>query len=101
MESGERPRISFVLRIWSEGVLEPEPRPGAAGVWRGQIVEVTSGARRTVQSVDEIWDFIVPYLEAMGVAPGGLRRCRGWLDELVARLRAYRPARLNRPARRG
>ena len=97
MESGERPRISFVLRIWSEGVLEA----GAAAVWRGQIVEVASDARRTVQSVDEIWDFIVPYLEAMGVAPGGLRRCQSWLDVLVEHLRAYRRARLGKPARRG
>src|SRR5262245_52889643 len=97
MESGELPRISFVLRIWSEGVLEP----GAVAVWRGQIVEVTSGARRTVQNIDEIWDFVVPYLEAMGVAPGGLSRCRRWLNGLVSRVRAYRPPWPGGPARRG
>lgn len=54
---------SFILKLW----LEEFDRKGKGAVWRGHITHVTNGKRRYVQHIIEIVNFIVPYLEEMGV----------------------------------
>jgi len=53
----------FVVRIWTE----EEVTESDQVVWRGYITHVPSGRNRYFQTLDAIVDFIVPYLEAMGV----------------------------------
>jgi hypothetical protein len=53
----------FIIRIWREPweIEEAEPE------WRGVIEHVPSGERRYMQNLNEISDFIRPYLEKIGV----------------------------------
>ena len=63
---------SFIVKIWLEESLE---ETGEA-VWRGHVTHVPSQERRYLHNLDDIIDFIGPFLERMGVKPGGLRRSR-------------------------
>jgi hypothetical protein len=53
----------FIIRIWTE---ESASESGQA-VWRGYITHVPSGKNRYFQTLDAMVEFIIPYLEAMGV----------------------------------
>jgi hypothetical protein len=53
----------FIVRIWTE---ETATESGQV-VWRGYITHVPSGKSQYFQTLNAIVDFIVPYLEAMGV----------------------------------
>ena len=72
---------SFIVRIWVEERVEEAGR----GVWRGQIVHVSSNKHRYLKNLDEIGDFIAPYLEEMGVKPGMRWRKWRWLKRLIGR----------------
>lgn len=72
MDLFESATHSFVIKIWLED--------GDQLRWRGHITHVPSGERRYVEDMGEIRDFILPYLEQMGVKPGLLRRARRWLS---------------------
>jgi hypothetical protein len=72
---------SFIVRIWIEDCAEEAGR----GTWRGQITHVSSSERQYLKNLDEIGDFISPYLEAMGVKPGVRWRMRRWLKRLAGR----------------
>ena len=53
---------SFVIKIWLEEI------DGAEGArWRGHATHVADGKRRYFETLEEIVDFIVPYLKEMGV----------------------------------
>ena len=54
---------SFVARIWIEETVEEAGHV----VWRGSITHIPGGERRTIQDLHSIEEFIVPYLEKMGV----------------------------------
>jgi len=54
---------SFIVRVWGEERAEEEDR----GIWRSHITHVPGGERRYLKNLDEIGDFIAPYLESMGV----------------------------------
>jgi hypothetical protein len=75
MDLPEASTHSFVVKIWIEETADH--RRGAR--WRGHITHVPSGKRRYIQQLGAIGDFVVPYLEAMGVRPGRLVRLRRWL----------------------
>lgn len=64
---------SFIVKVWLEESLED-----AAGeaTWRGHITHVPSQERRYLHALDDIIDFVGPYLERMGVRPRGYRRSR-------------------------
>jgi hypothetical protein len=66
MDEIESQAQSFIVRIWVEERAEEAGR----GVWRGHITHVPGGGRRYLKNLDEIGDFIAPYLEVMGVKPG-------------------------------
>lgn len=63
---------SFVVKVWLEESLEE----AGEAVWRGHITHVPSQERRYLHALDDIIDFIGPYLERMGVKPRSYRRNR-------------------------
>jgi hypothetical protein len=63
---------SFIVKVWLEETVEEAGR----AKWRGHITHVRSGERRYLQRLSGIGDFIMPYLERMGVRAGILRRLR-------------------------
>ena len=65
MELTERKTCSFIIKIWLEETTE-----GGQVLWRGHITHVPSGNRRYLQDLDEIKDFITPWLERLGVKLG-------------------------------
>ena len=71
----ERDVHSFIVKIWLEETIEESVR----AEWRGHITHVPSGERRYFQKLSAIGDFIMPYLERIGVKFGILRRLRNFL----------------------
>lgn len=61
---------SYIIKIW----IEEGSETGNHSTWRGYIVDVLSGNKRYLKNLDEISDFIAPYLEDMGVKVGIRRR---------------------------
>lgn len=66
---------SFIIRVW----VEDRAEEAGKGTWRGQIIHVSSGKSRYLKNLDEVEDFISPYLEKMGVKSGVRWRMRRWL----------------------
>lgn len=61
---------SFVVKVWLEESVE---EAGEAS-WRGHVTHVPGQERRYLHTLDDIVDFIAPYLELMGVQTAGYRR---------------------------
>jgi hypothetical protein len=61
---------SFIVKIWLEETVEEAGR----ATWRGHITHVPSGKRCYIQDLDQIRDFIAPYLEGLGVRVSGSSR---------------------------
>ena len=66
--------LSFIIK------LRPEQtgREGSQRLLRGYITHVSSGERRYIKNVEDITDFIIPYLEKMQVKLGLAWRIRRW-----------------------
>ena len=70
---------AFLVRIWRE----PRDAPDAPPEWRGSIEHLPSGARRYVNDLDGLIDFITPYLKSMGgriAERGWEQRCLAWIQ---------------------
>lgn len=63
---------SFIVKVW----LEESVEEAGEAIWRGHITHVPSAERRYLHTLDDIVDFVGPYLERMGVEPKALRRSR-------------------------
>ena len=63
---------SFIVKVWLEETVQEAGR----AKWRGHITHVLSGERRYLQTLSGITDFIMPYLERMGVKSGFPSRLR-------------------------
>lgn len=59
MDQIESNNHSFIIRVWREDHSRP--------MWRGYITHVPSGEQRYLQELQNIVDFIEPYLEKMGI----------------------------------
>jgi hypothetical protein len=81
MDETESEAQSFIVRVWAEERAEGASR----GIWRDHITHVPSSRRRYLKNLDEIGDFIAPYLESMGVKLGMRWRMRCWLIRLTGR----------------
>jgi hypothetical protein len=81
MDEMESDTQSFVVRVWAEDRAEE----AGQGTWRGHITHVFSSRRRYLKNLDEIGDFIAPYLEEMNVKIGVRWRIRRWLKRLIGR----------------
>jgi hypothetical protein len=66
----------FIVRVW----LERREIEDASAVWRGMIEHVPSRERRHFKGLDEMVDFVAPYLERMGVRFGTGWRVKKWLN---------------------
>ena len=81
MEPLESTSQSFIVKVWVEDTTEK----GGHGVWHGHITHVSSSRRRYLKNLNEIGDFIAPYLEAMDVKLAMRWRRRRWLRSLRGR----------------
>jgi hypothetical protein len=63
MDTIEATSHPFILRIWLEETAEEAGR----AIWRGHITHVPSGEKRYLQDLNDIIDFVRPYLREMGV----------------------------------
>ena len=79
MDEIESTDESFIVRVW----VEERSEEGSRGVWRGHITHVSDSRRRYLKSLDEIGDYIAPYLEAMGVKPVTSWHFRHWFRLLT------------------
>jgi hypothetical protein len=61
---------SFIVKIWIEESLEEADE----ATWRGHITHVPSEERRYLQNLDDIIDFVAPYLHRLGVSTRRMRR---------------------------
>ena len=82
MEPLESQTHSFIVKIWRERVCAE----GSKVTWRGHITHVPGGERRYLKGFDDIADFIIPYLEAIGVKPKRYWWVRRWLRQYKQRL---------------
>lgn len=68
----------FILSVWLE-----EPAEGIhPAKWRGHITHVPSGKRLYIEDLDQIREFVTPYLSDMGVTFGMHDRLRRWCRRL-------------------
>jgi hypothetical protein len=63
---------SFIVKVWLEESFEE----AGETLWRGHITHVPGEERRYLRTLDDVVDFIGPYLECMGVKPKNYRRGR-------------------------
>jgi hypothetical protein len=77
-ESLEATSHPFVIRIW----LEESAQEAQWATWRGHITHVPSGERCYIQDLDQIQNFIIPYLEDMGIKFGAHSRVRRRISHL-------------------
>jgi hypothetical protein len=75
MDLPEANTHSFIVKIWLEEIGDEARK----ATWRGHITHVPSGARRYLRELGDIVDFVVIYLEAMGVRPSRWAHVRRWL----------------------
>jgi hypothetical protein len=66
------------VKVWLEEVADKTEKP----MWRGRITHVPGGERRYLQNLNEVAQFIAPYLRAMGVRNGIRERVNRWLSLL-------------------
>lgn len=67
---------SFIVKLW----FESESRPVK---WHGHVTHVPGGERRYLRELDDIVDFVEPYLEEHGVRASRCRRLRRWLRRRI------------------
>jgi hypothetical protein len=77
MELPELHTHSFVVKIW----LEEAAADGHGAAWRGHVTHVPSGERRYFEALTEMADFVMPYLQEMGVKPALCWRVLLWLKQ--------------------
>ena len=66
---------SFIIKVWIEEDADEEGH----SKWYGHITRVPGGERRYLRRLNEIDDFIRPYLKEAGIRFGLLDRIRKWL----------------------
>ncbi len=83
MEPLEPDAQSFIVKVW----VEDSAGESGQGVWHGHITHVPSHERRYLKDLDEIEDFIAPYLESMGVKLEMRWRVKRWLKRLADKVK--------------
>lgn len=71
----------FVVRIWVER-RESNTTDASDMTWRGVVEHLPDGERRYVKRISEMLEFIIPYMEAMGISFGAERWVKPWLRVL-------------------
>lgn len=78
MDSLEPRAQSFIVKVWVEDNSEVDGQ----GELRGHITHVVSNQRHYLKNLEEIEQFIAPYLEEMGLKLETSRRIVHWLKRL-------------------
>lgn len=65
---------SFIIKVWLD---EPNAANGRI-CWRGRITHVPSGNVHHFVHVNDIADFIMPYVQQLGVSPPRWWHARHW-----------------------
>lgn len=81
MDTLESTTQSFIVKVWIEEIAENSGQ----GVWHGHITHALSGERHYLKNLDEVRDFIAPYLEDMGVKLETHQRVTRWLKQLIGK----------------
>jgi hypothetical protein len=81
MRFAESQLHSFIVKLWLEDVNEE----GSSRTWGGQIKHVPGGECRHIRSLEEITNFIKPYLGTVGDEAGLSARLRRWMKYLGLR----------------
>lgn len=75
------------MRLWRE----PREVSHASPKWRGVIIHLISGKTRYFENLDDLVEYIIPFIEEMGVTaaqPEGQDRWfTHWLDSLRKKLK--------------
>jgi len=74
---------SFIVKIWLEETAEEAGR----AKWRGHITHVPSGERRHLKDLEDILDFIAPYLQKLGIEFDLVWRAERWLRRKTSSLK--------------
>jgi hypothetical protein len=79
MDLYEANTLVFVVKIW----LEESSNEIDQTSWRGHITYILDEKRKYFQDLEEVTDFILPYLERMGVKNSQPNRLRDRLRRKV------------------
>lgn len=81
LETYETNTLVFMVKIWVEERADGKTK----AKWRGYITHIPSSARQYVEDLNEIIQFILPYLEQMGIRPDFGWQIVNWMRRLMVR----------------
>jgi hypothetical protein len=73
----------FTLRLWRE----PREVKSAKPKWRGVIIHLASGKKEYFENLEDILNFIVPFIEEMGVRADQTKESTKSFDRWLTSLR--------------
>jgi len=66
----------FTLRIWRE----PREIASACPRWRGVVIHIVGGEKKYFENLDDLLEFIMPYITEMGLMINQTEESSNWLD---------------------
>ena len=66
MDPHKTERHSFIMRIW----LEEQGAADVPALWRGEVIHVPTGERRSVQGWDAVRRFVLSFIAVTDAAAG-------------------------------
>lgn len=79
MDVGEATVHSFIIKLW----LEDDESQGQRTAWHGYITHVPTGARRYLQSLSDVTEFIKQHVDDNGSQTIFKSRKESWLKRLI------------------
>jgi hypothetical protein len=79
MDAGEATVHSFIVKLWLEG----DDGQGQRIAWHGYITHVPTGARRYLQSLSDVTEFIKQHLDENDAQASLKSRKSNWLKRLI------------------
>jgi hypothetical protein len=79
MDAGEATVHSFIVKLW----LEVDDGEGKRTAWHGYITHVPTGARRYLQSLSDVTEFIKQHLDENDARNSFKSRTGNWLKRLI------------------
>ena len=79
MDGGEATVHSFIIKLW----LEDDEGHGKRTAWHGYITHVPTGARRYLQSLSDVTEFIKQHLDDNDARIHFKSRRSNWLKRLL------------------
>jgi hypothetical protein len=79
MDVGEATVHSFIVKLW----LEDDDGEGKRTAWHGYITHVPTGARRYLQNLSDVTEFIRQHLDENDARNSFKSRKGNWLKRLI------------------